>query len=62
MTEAERRRGLAALEELRKLREEPLAASDDEPAPSSVELIREMREERTRHLMSVLESGRDRRR
>jgi excisionase family DNA binding protein len=60
MTKAEQTRTLDALEHLKRLRDELTAARGGEPAPSSVELIREMREERTQHLESMLELGRKR--
>jgi excisionase family DNA binding protein len=50
LTEEERERGLQALEELKALRREMLQRRGGKPFPSSVELIREMREERSRHL------------
>ena len=50
MTEEERQRGLAALAELDALREQMLARRDGQPFPSSVEIIREMREERSQQL------------
>jgi len=53
MTEQERQRGLAVLEELAALREQMLARRGGQPFSSSVEIIREMREERSRQLDSL---------
>jgi len=50
LTEEERQRGLKALEELGMLRKQVLQRRGGQPFPSSVEIIREMREERSRHL------------
>jgi hypothetical protein len=53
MTEEERRRGLAVLKELDALQEQMVAERGGQPFPSSVELIEEMREERSRHLANL---------
>ena len=50
LTEEERQRGLDALERIDALQEKMLADRGGGPFPSSVELIREMREERSRQL------------
>ena len=50
LTEEERQRGLEALKRIDALQEKVLADRGGEPFPSSVELIREMREERSRQL------------
>jgi excisionase family DNA binding protein len=48
LTEEQRQRALAVLEELKVLRAQMLEARGGVPFPDSVELIREMREERDR--------------
>ncbi len=53
MTEEERQRGLVALKDLDELQERMAAARDGQPFSSSVDLIQEMREERSRHLDSL---------
>ena len=50
LTQAERQRGLEALRRIDELQEKMLADRGGEAFPSSVELIREMREERSRQL------------
>ncbi len=51
LTEEERERGLAALLALDALHEQMRAEHGGEPYPSSVELIRQMRDERTEELL-----------
>jgi len=51
LTEEERERGLAVLKELDALHERMRAERGGEPLSSSVELIRQMRDERTEELM-----------
>jgi excisionase family DNA binding protein len=50
LTEDERQRGLAVLKALDAFHERMRAEHDGEPYPSSVDLIRQMREERTEEL------------
>jgi len=51
LTEEERQRALEVLKALDALREQMRAEHGGEPYPSSVDLIRQMREERTEELM-----------
>lgn len=55
LSEEEQRRAFAAIEGARKLQAEMLKARGGRRLPNSAELIREMREERTRELMRALE-------
>jgi excisionase family DNA binding protein len=50
LTDEEIKRGLAALAEARAFREQLLAERDGKPLPSSADLIREEREERSKRL------------
>lgn len=54
LTPEERQRGLEAIERLKQLRAEMLAARGGKPFSPSSELIREMREERTRELSELV--------
>src|SRR6266496_289872 len=53
LTKEEQERGLRALAELERLSQELVDRRGGLPFPSSVELIREMREQRTRELMQA---------
>jgi excisionase family DNA binding protein len=54
LTPEEKRRGLEAMERLRKLNEEIMARRGGVPFRNSLEIIHEMREERDRQLMEAL--------
>lgn len=54
LTPEEVERGLAALERAQQHRQELMAQRGGVPFPNSVDIIREMREERTRQLMEAL--------
>jgi excisionase family DNA binding protein len=53
LTEDEQQRGLAALAELDALQERMLASRGGQPFPSSVDLIQQLRDERSEHLDSL---------